>query len=69
MVIYIHTEDRLKKGENNMLNEEICKLRDKLNESIENNADYEEIYKLSVELDELIAKYYKKEKNLCENKN
>ena len=69
MVIYIYTEDRLKKGEINMLNEEICKLRDKLNESIENNADYEEIYKLSVELDELIAKYYKKEKNLCENKN
>ena len=69
MVIYIHTEDRLKKGENNMLNEEICKLRDKLNESIENNADYEEIYKLSVELDELITKYYKKEKNLCKNKN
>ena len=69
MVIYIHTEDRLKKGENNMLNEEICKLRDKLNESIENNADYEEIYKLSVELDELIARYYKNEKKLCENKN
>ena len=69
MVIYDYTEDRQKKGEINMLNEEICKLRDKLNESIENNADYEEIYKLSVELDELIARYYKKEKNLCENKN
>ena len=53
----------------NMLNEEICKLRDKLNESIENNADYEEIYRLSVELDELIARYYKNEKKLCENKN
>ena len=69
MVIYDYTEDRQKKGEINMLNEEICKLRDKLNESIENNADYEEIYKLSVELDELIARYYKKEKKLCENKN
>ena len=42
-----------------MLNDEICKLRDKLNKSIEENADYDEIYKLSVELDELIAKYYK----------
>ena len=69
MVIYNCTEDRPKKGEINMLNEEICKLRDKLNESIENNADYEEIYRLSVELDELIARYYKSEKKLCENKN
>lgn len=45
-----------------MLNDEICKLREKLNKSIEDGQDYEEIYKLSVELDELIAKYY--EKNL-----
>lgn len=42
-----------------MLNEEICKLRDKLNKSIENGEDYDVVYKLSVELDELIAKYYK----------
>ena len=42
-----------------MLNDEICKLRDKLNKSIEENASYDEIYKLSVELDELIAEYYK----------
>ncbi len=42
-----------------MLNDEICKLRDKLNKRIEENADYDEIYKLSLELDELIAKYYK----------
>ena len=41
-----------------MLNDEICKLRDKLNKSIENGEDYEIIYKLSVELDQLIAKYY-----------
>ena len=41
-----------------MLNEEICKLRDKLNKKIEENADYDEIYKISVELDELISKYY-----------
>lgn len=43
-----------------MLNDEICKLREKLNKSIENGQDYEVIYKLSVELDELIAKYYEK---------
>ncbi len=42
-----------------MLNEEICKLRDKLNKSIEQGEDYFVIYKLSVELDELIAQYYK----------
>jgi len=41
-----------------MLNDEICNLREKLNKSIEEGQDYEVIYKLSVELDELIAKYY-----------
>ena len=41
-----------------MLNDEICKTRDELNKSIENNDDYDKIYKISVELDELIAKYY-----------
>ncbi len=42
-----------------MLNDEICKLRDKLNKSIEQGEDYSNTYKLSIELDELIAKYYK----------
>ena len=42
-----------------MLNDEICKLRDKLNESIEKGQDYSIIYSISVELDELIAKYYR----------
>lgn len=46
-----------------MLNDEICKLRDKLNKSIENGDDYKITYKLSVELDELIAQYYKATKN------
>ena len=41
-----------------MLDEEICKLRDKLNESIINCEDYNITYNLSIELDELIAKYY-----------
>lgn len=50
-----------------MLNEEICKVREKLNESIENNQDYSIIYKLSVELDVLIAKYYNE--LLCNSKN
>lgn len=42
-----------------MLNDEICKLRDKLNESIINGHDYMVTYKLSIELDELIAEYYR----------
>ena len=49
-----------------MLNDEICKVRDKLNKSIEEGKEYDEIYKISVELDKLIAKYYSKEK--CTNK-
>ena len=46
-----------------MLNDEICKLRDKLNKSIEQGDDYSITYQLSVELDELIAKYYKELKD------
>ncbi len=41
-----------------MLDEKICLLREKLNDSIINGEDYSIIYQLSVELDELIAKYY-----------
>lgn len=41
-----------------MLNEEICKARQKLDESIIKGEDYNIIYKLSIELDELIARYY-----------
>jgi len=47
-----------------MLNDEICKKRDELNKSIENNDDYDKIYRISVELDELIAKYYRRKKNI-----
>lgn len=43
-----------------MIDEEICKLRDKLNQSIIDKKDYNIIYKLSIELDELIAQYYSK---------
>lgn len=41
-----------------MLNDEICKLREKLNDSIISGQDYAIIYQISIELDELIAKYY-----------
>lgn len=47
-----------------MLNDEICKLREKLNESIITGQDYMIIYQLSIELDELIAKYYRNPKEI-----
>ena len=43
-----------------MLDERIRETRERLNESIITGKDYEVIYNLSVELDELIAKYYLK---------
>ena len=42
-----------------MLNDEICKLREKLNNSILNGNDYSVTYSISIELDELIAKFYR----------
>ena len=39
-----------------MLNKQILKLREELNNSIINGEDYEVVYKLSVKLDELITK-------------
>ena len=47
-----------------MVNEEICKARQKLDESIIKGEDYNTIYKLSIELDELIAKYYLQKRSL-----
>ncbi len=44
-----------------MLNDEICKVRDDLNKAIEENKDYDEIYRISIKLDELIAKFYQKD--------
>ena len=61
-----------KKGEKDMLNDEICKLRDRLNKSIEQGDDYSVTYQLSVELDDLIAKYYEdlkdSKKKICMDK-
>ena len=51
------------KGEIYMLNDEICKLRDKLNRSIEQGEDYSVTYKLITELDELIVEYYRQLKD------
>lgn len=53
------------KGEIRMLNDEICKLRDKLNKSIEEGQDYNIVYQLSIELDDLIAAYYEEKQGAC----
>ena len=52
-----------------MLNYEISKKREELNKSIEEGQDYEMTLKISVELDELIAKYYREinRKGKCSN--
>lgn len=41
-----------------MIEKEITDLREKLNKSIADDEKYEIIYQLSIELDELITKYY-----------
>ena len=46
-----------------MINEQICELREKLNKSILEGNDYNETYRISVELDELIAKFYSMQYN------
>ena len=42
-----------------MLDDKICKLREELNNSIITGQDYSITYELSIELDELIAEYYR----------
>lgn len=41
-----------------LLDDKIFMVRNKLNKSIADREDYDVIYKISVELDELIAQYY-----------
>ena len=45
-----------------MLNNEINELREKLDNAILRNEDYSIIYNISIQLDELIAKYYRESK-------
>jgi len=49
-----------------MLEDKIQRKREELNESIETHRKYEDVYKLSVELDDLISEFYKEAE---ENKN
>lgn len=46
------------------IGEQITNLRDKLNKSIVEDANYDDIYSLSVELDQLITQYYR---TSCDN--
>lgn len=50
-----------------MLDEEILELRRKLDESITKEKNYDKTYRLSVELDELITKYYSKKLKKIDN--
>ena len=52
-----------------MLEEKIQIKRKQLNESIEKNKKYEDVYKLSIELDDLITEFYKKSKEKEKTKN
>lgn len=53
-----------------MLNDKICRLREELNNSIINGQDYDITYELSIQLDQLIAEYYKTELDIrLENAN
>ena len=45
------------------INEKIKFYRDELNHLILNEADYDEIYKLSVYIDNLILKFYNQDKD------
>lgn len=46
---------------------EINELRNKLNDSILRGDDYEVIYKISTDLDKLIAKYYQEKLKMVNN--
>lgn len=52
-----------------MLNDKICQMRDKLNKSIITGEDYEIVYNLSIQLDELIAEHYRRITNSEETNN
>ena len=51
-----------------MLEEEIQRKRKQLNESIEKNKNYADVYQLSIELDDLITEFYKESKIKQEEK-
>ena len=50
-----------------MLEDKIQRKREELNESIEAQKKYEDVYKLSVELDDLISEFYKEAEKKSKN--
>ncbi len=44
-----------------MINEEIEALKSELNELIDKNAPYDEVYRLSKQIDEYIVEFYKEQ--------
>lgn len=52
-----------------MLEEKINQKREELNHSIEKNDKYEDVYRLSIELDDLISEFYKKTEEKVKAKN
>ena len=61
MLFYYMKKELVKRG-GCMLEDEINKKREELNKSLENRENYNDTYKLSVELDNLISEFYKKSK-------
>ena len=59
MIILNKEKEKSSKGGMYMLEEKIQRKREELNESIENKKKYEDVYKLSVELDDLISEFYR----------
>lgn len=60
MVFLIYTKEKKSKKESGkMLKDLISQKRDELNKSIEDGQAYDVTYQISVELDELIAQYYR----------
>jgi hypothetical protein len=43
-----------------MINEKIETLKNELNELVKNEADFEEIYKVSKQIDKYLVEYYKR---------
>ena len=62
MIILKYKRKSSKKEEMYMIEDKIKTKRKQLNESLEKDGKYEDIYRLSVELDELITEFYKDSK-------
>lgn len=67
-ILKLFYSKKLKRRKKCMLEEQIKQKRKELNKSIEKNNNYNDVYRLSVELDELITEFYKESKQNKKNK-